>query len=129
MRIAALKAKSGIASAHALRPAGAIEGYFLSQISRWHPADGRPLLHKLRFKTAITVAGNGQRDIAIRALHPLRRNALAAVGLISQHFHTSLLADMPCQFRTQQPFQPPNLQVLHLPGVVPPILKLLAPLQ
>jgi hypothetical protein len=129
LRIAALKAKNGIASAHALRQAGAIEGYFLPQISRRHPADGLPLLHKLRFKTAITVAGNGKRDIAIRTLHPLRRNALGAVGLISRRFCTSLLADMPCQFRTQKPLQAPNLQVLHLPGVVPLILKLLAPLQ
>ena len=79
-----------------------------------HSVDpGLAFLHQLRLKAAVPVARHRQRHLAIRALHPLRRGAIAAVGLFGWRFRSSPIAQVCGQFGSEHALHQPNLQFLH----------------
>lgn len=95
-----------------------------------HTVDpGLALLHQFRFEAAVTVTRNGQRHFAIRALHALRRDAIAAVGLFGRRFRAGLIAQMRGQFGPEHPLHQSDLQLFHQPGIAKQILRPLAALQ
>jgi len=90
--------------------------------TRWltlviHAVDpGLALLHQLRLEAAVPVARHRKRHLAVRALHPLRRNPVPAVGLFGRWLYASLITQMRGQLGPEHPFHKPDLQFLHQPG-------------
>jgi len=90
---------------------------------------GLAFLHQLRLEAALPVARHGQRHLAVRSLHPLRRNSVPAVGLFAWRFCASFIAQMRGQFGPEHPLHQPDLQFLHQPGLAEQIVRPLAALQ
>lgn len=95
-----------------------------------HSVDpGLALPDQLGLEAAVPVARHRQRHLAIRALHPLRRGAIAAVGLVGRRLGPGLIAQVRGQFGPKHPLHQPSLQLLHQPGIAEQILGPLAALQ
>lgn len=89
-----------------------------------HPTDpGLALFYRLRLKTAVPVARNGQQYLAIRALHAIDLNSVAAARLFRLCLGNGLIAQMRDQSGPEHPFHQTDLQFLHQTGFAEQIIR------
>ena len=86
---------------------------------------GLALLNQLRLKTAVPVAGDGNRQRSIIALQRLARRAIAAVTLLICGLGIRLIAQMIRQFSAQHPFHQADLKFLHQALIAQQIIRVL----